>query len=41
MGAPAILRSQKGVDPYRTLAVEFLRYMATMRAVEDRIERKL
>ncbi len=41
MGAPAILRSQKGADANRALAVEFLRYMATMRDVEDRIERKL
>jgi pyruvate dehydrogenase E1 component alpha subunit len=41
MGAPAIIGSEKGVDPDRELAVEFLRYMATMREVEDRIERKL
>src|SRR6202521_4651242 len=41
MGAPAIIRSQKGVDPNRELALQFLRYMATMRDVEDRIERKL
>jgi TPP-dependent pyruvate/acetoin dehydrogenase alpha subunit len=41
MGAPAIIRSQKGVDPNRELALQFLRYMATMREVENRIERKL
>jgi len=39
MGAPAVLGSQKGVD--RALALQFLRYMATMREVEDRLERKL
>ena len=41
MSAPAILNSPKTVDPNRELALEFLRYMATMREVEDRIERKL
>ena len=41
MGAPAITRSEKGVDQDRELAWQFLRYMATMREVEDRIERKL
>jgi TPP-dependent pyruvate/acetoin dehydrogenase alpha subunit len=41
MSAPAIVRSHKGVDQNRELALQFLRYMATMREVEDRIERKL
>src|ERR1700682_1984771 len=41
MSAPVLVRSQKGVDHTRELALEFLRYMATMRDVEDRIERKL
>src|SRR6266550_3254808 len=41
MSAPAIIRSHKGTDQNRELALEFLRYMATMREVEDRIERKL
>ena len=41
MSAPAILNSPKTVDPNRELALEFLRYMTTMREVEDRIERKL
>jgi pyruvate dehydrogenase E1 component alpha subunit len=41
MGAPAIIRSKKNADQDRVLALQFLRYMATMREVEDRIERKL
>jgi TPP-dependent pyruvate/acetoin dehydrogenase alpha subunit len=41
MSAPAILHSPKKADPNRDLALEFLRYMAMMREVEDRIERKL
>jgi TPP-dependent pyruvate/acetoin dehydrogenase alpha subunit len=41
MSAQAIIHPHKGVDQNRELAIEFLRYMATMRAVEDRIERKL
>src|SRR6267378_4810685 len=41
MSAPAIIPSHKGTDQNRELALEFLRYMATMREVEDRIERKL
>ena len=41
MGAPAIIQSQTGVEPDRELALQFLRHMATMREVEDRIERKL
>jgi TPP-dependent pyruvate/acetoin dehydrogenase alpha subunit len=41
MSAPVLVRSEKGVDPNRELALQFLRYMATMRDVEDRIERKL
>jgi TPP-dependent pyruvate/acetoin dehydrogenase alpha subunit len=41
MGAPAIIRSKKSADQDRELALQFLRYMATMREVEDRIERKL
>src|ERR1700730_10705486 len=41
MSAPVLVRSQKGVDHNRELALQFLRYMATMRDVEDRIERKL
>ncbi len=41
MSAPAIIRSHKGADQNRELALPFLRYMATMREVEDRIERKL
>src|SRR5689334_1811231 len=41
MGAPAIIRSKKNADQDRELALQFLRYMATMREVEDRIERKL
>ncbi|MCU1273222.1 MAG: Pyruvate dehydrogenase (acetyl-transferring), partial [Bryobacterales bacterium] len=41
MSAPVLVRSQKGVDQNRELAVQFLRYMATMRDVEDRVERKL
>src|SRR5260370_41998295 len=41
MGAPAIINSKKSADQDRALALQFLRYMATMREVEDRIERKL
>jgi len=41
MSAPAIIHSHKGVDQNRDLALQFLCYMATMREVEDRIERKL
>ena len=41
MGAPAMLRSEKDVEQDRELAWQFLRYMVTMREVEDRIERKL
>jgi len=41
MSAPAILRSETGVRSDRALAMESLRYMAMMREVEDRIERKL
>jgi TPP-dependent pyruvate/acetoin dehydrogenase alpha subunit len=41
MSAPVLVRSEKGVDHNRELALQFLRYMATMRDVEDRIERKL
>src|SRR5579864_7903320 len=41
MGATAIIRSKKSADQDRELALQFLRYMATMREVEDRIERKL
>ena len=41
MGAPAIIRSKRSADQDRELALQFLRYMATMREVEDRIERKL
>jgi pyruvate dehydrogenase E1 component alpha subunit len=41
MGAPAIIRSKKSTTQDRELALQFLRYMATMREVEDRIERKL
>jgi pyruvate dehydrogenase E1 component alpha subunit len=41
MSAPAVIPSHKGVDQNRELALQFLRYMATMREVEDRIERKL
>src|SRR5579863_7463178 len=41
MSAPAAVRSHKTVDQDRELALQFLRYMATMREVEDRIERKL
>src|SRR3989475_11142196 len=41
MSAPAIIPSHTGTDQNRELALEFLRYMATMREVEDRIERKL
>jgi TPP-dependent pyruvate/acetoin dehydrogenase alpha subunit len=41
MSAPAILQSEAGVEPNRALALASLRYMAMMRAVEDRIERKL
>jgi hypothetical protein len=31
MGAPAIIRSKKGAGQDRGLALQFLRYMATMR----------
>ncbi len=41
MSAPAILQSEAGVEPDRALALASLRYMAMMREVEDRIERKL
>jgi TPP-dependent pyruvate/acetoin dehydrogenase alpha subunit len=41
MSAPAILHSPEKVDPDRGLALEFLRYMAMMREIEGRIERKL
>ncbi len=41
MSAPAVIPSHTGVDQNRELALQFLRYMATMREVEDRIERKL
>src|ERR1043166_9970937 len=41
MSSPAVISSHKGVDRNRELALQFLRYMATMREVEDRIERKL
>src|SRR5258708_25962873 len=41
MSAPAIIPSHKGTDQNRELALQFLRYMATMREVEDRIGRKL
>lgn len=41
MSAPAILQSEAGVEANRALAMASLRYMALMRAVEDRIERKL
>jgi TPP-dependent pyruvate/acetoin dehydrogenase alpha subunit len=41
MSAAAVAGSHKGIDHNRELALEFLRYMATMREVEDRIERKL
>jgi TPP-dependent pyruvate/acetoin dehydrogenase alpha subunit len=41
MSAPAILQSETGVEANRVLALASLRYMAMMREVEDRIERKL
>jgi len=41
MSAPAAVRDHRQSDQKRELAFEFLRYMATMREVEDRIERKL
>ena len=41
MSASAIIPSHTGADQNRELALQFLRYMATMREVEDRIERKL
>ena len=41
MGAPAIIHKKKNAGQDRELALQFLRYMATMREVEDRIERKL
>src|SRR5690348_11229827 len=41
MSAPAVIGSHTGVDQNRELALQFLRYMAMMREVEDRIERKL
>jgi pyruvate dehydrogenase E1 component alpha subunit len=41
MGAPAIIHKKKNAGQDRELARQFLRYMATMREVEDRIERKL
>ncbi len=41
MGAPAIIHKKKNAGQDRKLALQFLRYMATMREVEDRIERKL
>jgi pyruvate dehydrogenase E1 component alpha subunit len=41
MSASAILQFEAGVEPNRALALASLRYMAMMREVEDRIERKL
>src|SRR6202521_2013956 len=41
MSAPVLVRSEKGVGPNRELALQFLRYMTSMREIEDRIERKL
>jgi pyruvate dehydrogenase E1 component alpha subunit len=41
MSASAIVRSNTGVDSDRDLALKFLHYMASMREIEDRIERKL
>src|SRR5207247_10234329 len=41
MSAPAIIPFHKGTCQSPELARECLRYMATMREVEDRIERKL
>jgi TPP-dependent pyruvate/acetoin dehydrogenase alpha subunit len=41
MSAPAILQSGASVNTDRGLALQALRYMAAMREVEDRIERKL
>jgi len=41
MSAPAAVRDHRQSDQKRELAFEFLRYMAMMREVEDRIERKL
>ena len=41
MSASAIIPSHAAADHNRELALQFLRYMATMREVEDRIERKL
>ena len=41
MSASAIVRSNTGVDSDRDLALKCLYYMALMREVEDRIERKL
>src|SRR5207302_9264182 len=41
LSAPAAVRDHRQAEQKRELAFEFLRYMATMREVEDRIERKL
>jgi pyruvate dehydrogenase E1 component alpha subunit len=41
MSAPAVIRSHTNASHNRELALDFLRYMATMREIEDRIERKL
>ena len=41
MSAPAAVRDHRKSEQKRELSFEFLRYMAMMRAVEDRIERKL
>lgn len=41
MSAPAIFESETRVHTDRELAMQSLRYMAMMREVEDRIERKL
>ncbi|HKX00580.1 MAG TPA: thiamine pyrophosphate-dependent dehydrogenase E1 component subunit alpha [Bryobacteraceae bacterium] len=41
MSAPAVIGSHTGIDQNRELAFQFLRYMAAMRELEDRIERKL
>ncbi len=41
MSAPAVLQPETDMHTDRGLALQALRYMATMREVEDRIERKL
>jgi pyruvate dehydrogenase E1 component alpha subunit len=41
MSAPAVIRSHTNASHNREHALDFLRYMATMREIEDRIERKL